>query len=182
MGVERRFSVCGSDRLTLEAPAACWSGWLSNEASAGQNRVAVWLERGLTNFIGSALRGDPTVELGGIFMSVAIESAAGLGRLLARSWSPLAIVSSMSRRHSLLEDSTGEFEVRDADGWRSVRKCRRGFAGEFRDVSSAPCRPDDSPNTTSVTRGSRYLSSWHHRRGIATWLGPESSATPARAS
>ena len=50
VGVERRFSVCGSDRLTLEAPAACWLGWLSNEASTGQNRVAVWLERGVHQF------------------------------------------------------------------------------------------------------------------------------------
>ena len=39
--------IIGND---LEAPAACWSGWLPNEASAGQNRVAVWLERGVHQF------------------------------------------------------------------------------------------------------------------------------------
>ena len=72
MGVERRLSVCGSDRLSLEAPAACWSGWLSNEASTDRNRVALWLERGVDQFHQECPARRPTVELGGSFMSVTI--------------------------------------------------------------------------------------------------------------
>jgi hypothetical protein len=46
-GVERVLvASSGLGRLALELPAARVSGWLPNEAPAGQGSVAAWLERG----------------------------------------------------------------------------------------------------------------------------------------
>jgi hypothetical protein len=46
-GVERVLvASSGLGRLALELPAARVSGWLPNEAPAGQGPVTAWLERG----------------------------------------------------------------------------------------------------------------------------------------
>jgi hypothetical protein len=47
LGVERVLVASwGLGRLALELPAARVSGWLPNEAPAGQGSVTAWLERG----------------------------------------------------------------------------------------------------------------------------------------
>src|SRR6516162_5902593 len=55
-------SVLSPGRLALELPAARVSGWLSNEASAGRDPVAAWLEEASRTFIRSARRDVPYVH------------------------------------------------------------------------------------------------------------------------